>query len=151
MKKLLQEICRKVAERKEKCLGPKNMPIFKNVIAIFLHVEAKSCRKFHQSRKANGERWRSQMPIIFGRGLKNIKQRFCCSPRNRMFHSLTMALKGIFVWQKSNRKYLDVFAASGMPMLTAGFQAIYRVWRPLVAIQIALAGNAAESDFDRGE
>ena len=156
MKKLLQETCRKVAGRKEKCLGAKEyanlQKRYRNILTRgdkeLPEIPPKPKGKKGKLAKSDAhnlwERFKNHETAV----LLFAKEPHVPFTNNRAERDLRMAkvkqkVSGCF----RRERYAHAYCRISSYLQSMANQGV----NPLVAIQTALAGNAVESFFDRGE
>lgn len=156
MKKLLQETCRIVSRRKEKCLTDKEYANLQKRYRNILTRGGKELPEIPPKPKGKrGKMAKSDAHNLWDRLKKHetavllfAKKPYVPFTNNRAERDLRMAkvkqkVSGCF----RGEQYAHAYCRISSYLQSMASQGV----NPLVAIQIALAGNAPGSDFDRGE
>lgn len=156
MKKLLQETCRTVAERKEKCLtGKEYAAVQKRYRNIMTRGEKELPEIPPKPKGKQGRMAKSDAHNLWERFKKHetaillfAKEPHVPFTNNRAERDLRMAkvkqkISGCF----RRKQYADAYCRISSYLQSMACQGV----NPLVAIQIALSGKFSDSDCNRGE
>jgi len=128
MKRLLQETCNKVSVRTEKRLSDKELAnLQKRYRNILTRGEKELPIIPPRPSGKRGKLAKSDAHNLWQR-LKNMRSRFYCLPKTRMYHLPITGQKEIREWQRLNKKFLVVSGQVNMHMHIVEFQAICNQW-----------------------